>query len=76
MTARAKRAAEELLRRGWQLDGPDDVPLDKACTRCGYQMPHDARYCQQCGARAQVVVSESCIADLEAAIAQANWEQP
>ena len=72
MTERAKRAAEELLRRGWQLDTSDDsAALDKECQQCGYQMRSDSRFCQNCGTRVVVGVADSSIADIEAAIAAA-----
>lgn len=31
MTERAKRAAEELKRRGWQIGAIDDSELDREC---------------------------------------------
>lgn len=72
MTERAKRAAAELMRRGWQVDIEDDgTQLDKQCTRCGQQIPGDARFCQHCGERVSQVVAASSLADIEAAIAAA-----
>lgn len=71
MTSRAKRAAEELIRRGWQIDTSDDPELDKQCANCGYQMRYDSRFCQQCGKRVEVGIAETSLQDLEAAIAAA-----
>ena len=71
MTERAKRAAEELKRRGWQMDASDDRELDKECQQCGYQMRADSRFCQNCGARVIVGVADGSLADIEAAIAAA-----
>lgn len=72
MTERAKRAAEELKRRGWQMDATDDVcELDKECTQCGYEMRADSRFCQNCGTRVAVGVADSSLADIEAAIVEA-----
>jgi hypothetical protein len=68
MTERAKLAAEELRRRGWQIDSGDDEALDKECQQCGYQMSGDARFCQQCGTRVAVGVAQSSLDDIEAAI--------
>lgn len=77
MTERAKRAAEELRRRGWQIDGPDSADnLDRECQRCGQQISHDARYCQHCGAPVVAGIAEGSIADIEAAIAAALEETP
>lgn len=75
MSERAQRAAEELRRRGWQIDGSDDSALDKTCRHCGYQMRADSRYCQQCGAKVEHGVAETSLQDLEAAIRAANEEQ-
>lgn len=74
MTERAKRAAQELMRRGWQIDTSDDSELDKECTQCGYQMRADSRFCQQCGTRVVTDASESSLDDIEAAIAAALKE--
>ena len=71
MTYRATRAAEELRRRGWQIDDSDDAELDRECQQCGYQMRADSRFCQNCGARVVVGVAECAQSDLEAAIAAA-----
>ena len=72
MTERAKRAAAELHRRGWQMDLPDDNELlDKSCVHCGYQMRADSRFCQNCGTRIVAGVAEGSIADIEAAITAA-----
>jgi hypothetical protein len=71
MTERAKRAAEELRRRGWQIDTSDDSELDKECQQCGYQMRADSRFCQNCGTRVVAGVAEGSLADIEAAIAAA-----
>lgn len=71
MTDRAKRAAEELKRRGWQMDKSDDSELDKECQQCGYQMRADSRFCQNCGTRVVAGVAESSLDDIEAAIAAA-----
>jgi hypothetical protein len=71
MSERAKRAAEELKRRGWQIDTSDDSKLDKECQQCGYQMRADSRFCQNCGTRLVAGVDEGSLADLEAAIAAA-----
>ena len=71
MTERAKRAAEELTRRGWQIDTSDDSELDRECTQCGYQMRSDSRFCQNCGTRVTSGVAEGSLADIEAAIAAA-----
>ena len=72
MTERAKRAAEELRRRGWQIDGPDETDaLDKECQQCGYQMRSDSRFCQNCGTKVARDVADGSIADIEAAIAAA-----
>jgi uncharacterized OB-fold protein len=72
MTERARRAAEELRRRGWQIDDDaDDQALDRECQQCGYQMRASSRYCQNCGTRVVVGVAEESLADIEAAIAQA-----
>ena len=71
MTERAKRAAEELIRRGWQIDTSDDSELDKQCLQCGYQMRSDSRFCQNCGTRVEHAPAESSLEDIEAAIAAA-----
>lgn len=72
MTERAKRAAEELRRRGWQVDEPDDEgTLDKECQCCGTQIDGDSRYCKHCGSRVEVGVADGALADLEAAITAA-----
>lgn len=72
MTERAKRAAEELRRRGWQIDNNDDeTMLDKECKQCGYQMRSDSRFCQNCGAKVAVGLADGALADIEAAIAAA-----
>ena len=63
MSERAKRAAEELLRRGWQMD--------TKCQQCGYQMRSDSRFCQNCGTRVVAGVADDSLADIEAAIAAA-----
>ena len=75
MTERATRAAHELIRRGWQMDRPDDgVTLDKECQQCGYLMRSDSRFCQNCGTRVDVGVADSSLADIEAAIVAALAE--
>ena len=75
MTERAKRAAEELMRRGWQVDIEEDgACLEKNCFRCGQQIPGDARFCQHCGEHVAQVVANSSIVDIEAAIAVALQE--
>ena len=71
MTERAMRAAKELMRRGWQIDTGDDSTLDKECTKCGFQMRADSRFCQNCGTQVTVSASESALDDIEAAIAAA-----
>lgn len=72
MTERAKRAAEELRRRGWQMDASDDGgELRKECQQCGCQIPADSRYCNNCGARVTVGFADSPLADIEAAIVEA-----
>lgn len=72
MTERAKRAAEELKRRGWQVDEIDeDGKLDKECQQCGYQIRADSRFCQNCGTRVVVGTAEGSLEDIEAAIAAA-----
>ena len=72
MTERAKKAADELRRRGWQIDGPDDdTALDKECQQCGYQMRSDSRFCQSCGTQVETGVADGALADIEAAIAAA-----
>ena len=72
MTERAKRAAAELNRRGWQMDSTGDGILDRGCTRCGYQMKADSRFCQNCGAKVEFVADQSSIDDIEAAIKAAE----
>ena len=67
MTDRAKRAAAELLRRGWMMD-LEDEELDRQCQQCGFQMRHDARFCQQCGTKVELTVASGGLEDLEAAI--------
>ena len=76
MTERAKRAAEELKRRGWQIDTSDDIELDKECQQCGYQMRADSRFCQNCGTRVVGDVSAGSLEDIEAAIAAALGDAP
>lgn len=72
MTERAKRAADELRRRGWQIDESDDAgQLDKECQQCGYQMRADSRFCQNCGTRVVIGIADGSLVDLEAAIAAA-----
>jgi len=71
MSERAKRAAAELTRRGWQMDTSDDSALDKECQRCGYQIRADSRFCQNCGTRVVVGFADGSLADIEAAIAAA-----
>lgn len=71
MSERAKRAAEELSRRGWQIDTSDDSELDKACHQCGYQMRSDSRFCQNCGTRILTGIAQGSLDDLEAAIVAA-----
>jgi len=71
MTERAKRAAEELKRRGWQIDANDESELDKECQQCGYQMRSDSRFCQACGTRVVAGIGDGSLADIEAAIAAA-----
>jgi RNA polymerase subunit RPABC4/transcription elongation factor Spt4 len=71
MTERAKRAAEELKRRGWQIDAIDESGLDKECQQCGYQMRDDSRFCQNCGTRVNTGVADDSLTDIEAAIAAA-----
>ena len=72
MTERAKRAAEEFRRRGWQMDmDGDEQLLDRPCQQCGYQMRSDSRFCQNCGIRVELSVAQSSLADIEAAIAAA-----
>ena len=71
MTARAKRAAAELIRRGWQINADDDDGAEKECLQCGHLMRSDSRFCQQCGTRVVGVISDDAMTDLEAAIAAA-----
>jgi uncharacterized OB-fold protein len=75
MTERAKRAANELARRGWQVDIDDaGIGLDKDCPQCGHSMRSTARYCENCGTRAIGEVSTTSLDDIEAAIAAALEE--
>ncbi len=71
MTERAKRAASELIRRGWQVDTSEDSELDRQCQQCGQQISADARFCQHCGTRVTHSVAQSSLDDIEAAIAAA-----
>ena len=75
MSERAKRAAEVLKLRGWQIENSDGSQMDKQCTQCGYQMRADSRFCQNCGTRVTHSFDESSLNDIEAAIAAANQEQ-
>jgi hypothetical protein len=65
MTERAKRAADELKKRGWSIDGE----LNKKCHECGYGLAGGIRYCPQCGTKCTVRHDCDTLADLEAAIA-------
>jgi uncharacterized OB-fold protein len=74
MTERAKRAADELRRRGWQMDADNERKLERSCVQCGYQMPPDARYCQNCGTRVEIGVGDGALEDIEAALVAAEQE--
>jgi len=76
MTERAKRAAEELKRRGWQVDTWNLSEIDKTCNQCGYQIRADSRFCQNCGTRVVGDVSAGSLEDIEAAIAAALGDAP
>lgn len=69
MTERARIAARELERRGWQIESA----LVKSCPDCGFDISLTGyvRYCSQCGARVRSEFMEDGIHDLEAAIAKA-----
>jgi len=75
MTERAKRAADELRRRGWQMDD-DDVTsgaLTKNCTRCGYgDMEQHFRFCPCCGQMVELHASAGTLEDIEAALVAAE----
>ena len=68
MSERAKRAAEELERRGWMLF--EDTNLN--CVACGKTLARSARYCHQCGYK--VGPASVTLEDLEAAIVAALKE--
>lgn len=67
MTERAKRAMEELKRRGWGMR--DDY--EKHCNVCDYLVSSSFKYCPQCGNEMPANWSAETIEDIEAAIAAA-----
>ena len=75
MTERAKRACEELRKRGWQIDDTsDDVKLARECHVCRTQLLNESRFCHRCGSKVSETFDSSSIDDLEAAIAAALQE--
>jgi uncharacterized protein (UPF0212 family) len=72
MTERAKRAAEELRRRGWQVDDAEGE-AEKPCLQCGYEeITIGFRYCPQCGTHIEIGVADSTLDDIEAALVAAE----
>ena len=67
MTDRARRVADELVRRGWSIENR----YGKDCPVCGDSIESWFNYCVRCGTKAPSTCKDDTLTDLEAAIAAA-----